>query len=147
MTRPDADIHSAWSLATGILPQSSCFPLLPDKPAIVMDIEASNWIPYTDDGKGTSPPGLQLEGTLSQITGVPLERPCEQPSNVRSVYKCFCELSELVHRTLYLLHSPGSPIVAQDLVDLYTQYLDWYDTVPEVLKLGSNFTPPVLFVQ
>lgn len=116
-----------------------------------MDIEASNWIPYTDDGKGTSPAGLglqaQLEGTLSQTIGAPLERPCEQPSNVRTVYGCFCDLSRLVHRTLYFLHSPGSPIVAQDLVDLYTQYLDWYEKVPQVLKLGSNFTPPVLFVQ
>lgn len=41
---------SAWSLATGSLPQSSCFPHLPPKPTVIDDIEASLWIPYTDDG-------------------------------------------------------------------------------------------------
>lgn len=42
--------ESAWSLATGSLPQCSCVPHLPPKPAIIDDIEASLWIPYTDDG-------------------------------------------------------------------------------------------------
>jgi hypothetical protein len=41
---------SAWSLATGSLPQCSCFPHLPPKPTIIGDIEASKWIPYADDG-------------------------------------------------------------------------------------------------
>ncbi|CAI4214216.1 unnamed protein product [Parascedosporium putredinis] len=98
------------------------------KPAIIDDIEASLWIPYTDDG-------------------VPLQRSCEQPSNVRSVYKCFCELSELVHQSLYILHSPGRPLTSRDLLGIYTQYLDWYDRIPEVLRLGHNFTPAVLFAQ
>jgi hypothetical protein len=35
----------------------------------------------------------------------------------------------------------------KDLLSTYTQYLDWYDQIPEVLKLGINFTPAVLFVQ
>lgn len=48
-------LDHAWSLATGSLPQSSCFPRLPPKPAIIDDIEASLWIPYTDDGKYTQP--------------------------------------------------------------------------------------------
>ena len=43
-------MFSAWSLATGSLPQCSAFPQLPPKPAIIDDIEASLWIPYTDDG-------------------------------------------------------------------------------------------------
>ncbi|TDZ75017.1 Conidial development protein fluffy [Colletotrichum trifolii] len=42
-------LDHAWSLATGSLPQCSCFPHLPPKPAIIDDIEASLWIPYTDD--------------------------------------------------------------------------------------------------
>jgi hypothetical protein len=63
------------------------------------------------------------------------------------VYKCLCELSELVHKSLYLLHSPGKPLTAQGLLDIYTEYLDWYNGVPEVLRLGHNFTPAVLFVQ
>ncbi|KAL2016963.1 hypothetical protein VTK56DRAFT_2797 [Thermocarpiscus australiensis] len=119
-------LDHAWSLATGSLPQCSCFPRLPPKPAIIDDIEASLWIPYTDDG-------------------APLQRSCEQPSNVRSVYKCFCELSELVHQSLYVLHSPGRPLSSRDLLNLYTQYLNWYDKIPEVLRLGHNFTPAVLF--
>ncbi|RCI16526.1 hypothetical protein L249_1685 [Ophiocordyceps polyrhachis-furcata BCC 54312] len=119
-------LDSAWSLATGSLPQCSRFPCLPPKPTIIGDIEASLWVPYTDDG-------------------APLQRSYEQPSNVRSVYKCFCELSELVHRSLYLLHSPGKPLAARDLLSIYTQFLSWYDQVPEVLRLGHNFTPAVLF--
>ncbi|PHH87180.1 hypothetical protein CDD83_9208 [Cordyceps sp. RAO-2017] len=119
-------LDHAWSLATGTLPQCSSFPHLPPRPAIIGDIEASLWVPYTDDG-------------------APLQRSCEQPSNVRSVYKCFCELSELVHQSLYVLHSPGKPLTARDLLGIYTQYLNWYDQIPEVLRLGHNFTPAVLF--
>ncbi|KAK0733783.1 fungal-specific transcription factor domain-containing protein [Lasiosphaeria miniovina] len=119
-------LDHAWSLATGSLPQCSCFPRLPPKPAIIDDIEASLWIPYTDDG-------------------APLQRSCEQPSNVRSVYTCFCELSELVHQSLYILHSPGRPLTSRDLLNIYTQYLNWYGQIPEVLRLGHNFTPAVLF--
>ncbi|KAK4119353.1 hypothetical protein N657DRAFT_659105 [Parathielavia appendiculata] len=119
-------LDHAWSLATGSLPQCSCLPRLPPKPAIIDDIEASLWIPYTDDG-------------------APLQRSCEQPSHVRSVYKCFCGLSELVHQSLYILYSPGRPLMSRDLLTIYTQYLNWYDRIPEVLRLGHNFTPAVLF--
>jgi hypothetical protein len=79
--------------------------------------------------------------------GAPLARASEQPSNVRSVYKCFCELSELVHRSLYILHTPGRPVTSQKLLSIYTEYLSWYDRVPDVLRLGHNFTPSVLFAQ
>lgn len=64
---------------------------------------------------------------------------------MRSVYKCFCELSELVHQSLYILYSPGRPLTSRDLLGIYTQYLNWYDSIPEVLRLGHNFTPAVLF--
>jgi len=147
MTHSPDKSASAWSLATGSLPQCSCFPRLPPKPAIIDDIEASLWIPYTDDGKGISRLAAALEGRLSQSEGAPLQRSCEQPSNVRSVYKCFCELSELVHQSLYILHSPGRPLTSRDLLSIYTQYLNWYDRIPEVLRLGHNFTPAVLFAQ
>ncbi|KAH6854773.1 fungal-specific transcription factor domain-containing protein [Chaetomium sp. MPI-CAGE-AT-0009] len=137
-------LDHAWSLATGSLPQCSCFPRLPPKPAIIDDIEASLWIPYTDDGKH-APYQMPLLPELSGSPGAPLQRSCEQPSNVRSVYKCFCELSELVHESLYILHSPGRPLTSRDLLTIYTQYLNWYDKIPEVLRLGHNFTPAVLF--
>lgn len=71
----------------------------------------------------------------------------QQPSNVRSVYLCFCELSELVHQTLYFLNAPNQPLTSTRTLALYTKYLKWYDEVPIVLRLGSNFTPSVLFVQ
>ncbi|KAG6009570.1 hypothetical protein E4U21_001937 [Claviceps maximensis] len=119
-------LDHAWSLATGSLPQCSLFPHLPPKPGIIGNVEASLWVPYTDDG-------------------APLQRSCEQPSNVRSVYTCFCELSQLVHQSLYMLHSPGKPLTARELLKMYTQYLSWYDQIPEVLRLGHNFTPAVLF--
>lgn len=112
------------------------------------DIEASLWIPYTDDGEISA-----LDRSRSQVrlanaaTGAPLQRSCEQPSNVRSVYKCFCELSELVHEALYILHSPGRPLSSRDLINIYTDFLNWYDNIPEVLRLGHNFTPAVLFAQ
>ena len=139
---------SAWSLATGSLPQCSCFPHLPPKPAIIDDIEASLWVPYTDDGTLLPASSCnEITAETKNLTGAPLQRSCEQPSNVRSVYKCFCELSELVHESLYILHSPGKPLTARDLLNIYTQYLNWYDRIPEVLRLGHNFTPAVLFAQ
>lgn len=113
------------------------------------DIEASFWVPYTDDGMlpdETSRKELNLAYAKTG-TGAPLQRSCEQPSNVRSVYKCFCELSELVHESLYILHSPGRLLTSRELINIYTDFLNWYDNIPEVLRLGHNFTPAVLFAQ
>lgn len=106
-------------------------------------------MPYTDDGKWerAGPSCRAKRRADGPSPGAPLQRSCEQPSNVRSVYTCFCELSELVHESLYLLHSPGKPLTARDLLSIYTQYLNWYDRIPEVLRLGHNFTPAVLFAQ
>ncbi|OAA63523.1 c6 zinc finger domain containing protein [Niveomyces insectorum RCEF 264] len=59
--------------------------------------------------------------------------------------QCFCELSELVHDSLYILHSPGWPLTSRDILSIYTRYLHWYGTIPEVLRLGQTFTPAVLF--
>jgi hypothetical protein len=80
-------------------------------------------------------------------TGAPLERNCTQPSNVRSVYKTFCELSEIVHKAHYIFYAPGTTLTGKVLLEIYTQYLQWYDDIPEALKLGHNFTPAVLFAQ
>lgn len=113
------------------------------------DIEASFWVPYTDDGTLTGEHRRKdLNLAFAETgAGAPLQRSCEQPSNVRSVYKCFCELSELVHEALYMLHSPGRLLSSRDLVNIYTEFLNWYDNIPEVLRLGHNFTPAVLFAQ
>jgi len=113
------------------------------KPAIVDHVEASPWIPYTDDGDGL--PGALWHKQLTGRAGAPLERNCTQPSNVRSVYKTFCELSEIVHKTHYTFYTPGTKFTGKILLDVYTQYLRWYDAIPEALRLGHNFTPSVLF--
>lgn len=63
------------------------------------------------------------------------------------MYKCSCELSVLVHQSLYILYSPGRLLMSHDLLRIYTQYLDWYDRIPVALKLGHNFTPAVHFAQ
>ncbi|KEY66236.1 hypothetical protein S7711_09262 [Stachybotrys chartarum IBT 7711] len=117
-----------WSLATGSLPQFSHFRHLPPKPAIITAIDESLWMPYTDDGAST-----QL---LYQ-----------QQSNEQSVYRCLCELSELAHISLYILRSPRRPSITRSLLDIYTRYLTWYEQIPEILRLGINFTPAVLFTQ
>jgi hypothetical protein len=115
------------------------------KPAIVDRVEASLWIPYTDDGDGL-PAALWMK-QLTSRAGAPLERNFTQSSNVRSVYKTFCELSELVHKAHYLFYTPGNKISGKSLIEIYTQYLGWYDSIPEALRLGHNFTPSVLFAQ
>jgi hypothetical protein len=84
---------------------------------------------------------------LTVIRGGPLEQNCVQPSNIRSVYKTFCELSEIIHRTLYTFYSPGSSVTSKALLEAYSQYIHWYDTIPDTLRLGHNFTPAVLFSQ
>ncbi|KAL5585841.1 hypothetical protein FOVSG1_013533 [Fusarium oxysporum f. sp. vasinfectum] len=119
-------LDNASSLVTGSLPNCSYSPHLPSKPAVVRDVEVSVWVPYTDDD-------------------APLQLQYEQLSNERLVYKCLCELSELVHESIYLLHSPRKSLTANGLLRIYTEYLDWYNGVPEVLRLGHNSTPAVLF--
>jgi hypothetical protein len=85
----------------------------------------------------------QLTGDI----GAPLERNCTQPSNVRSVYKTFCELSQIVHKALYEFYTPGTYLTQKRLLNVYTEYLKWYDSIPTALRLGHNFTPAVLFAQ
>jgi hypothetical protein len=78
---------------------------------------------------------------------MPLDQRFEQPSNLRSVYKTFCELSEKVHNALCALYSPGFKVSSGELLALYNEYIQRYDTIPESLRLGHNFTPAVLFAQ
>ncbi|RDW66969.1 hypothetical protein BP5796_09718 [Coleophoma crateriformis] len=119
-------LDQAWSLSIGRLPRFSKDTNLVAKPDIIDHVERSSWIPYTDDG-------------------APLERNCMQPSNVRSVFATFCELSETVHQHLYTFYSPGNNVNSKELLDIYTKYLSWYDEIPSALRLGQNFTPAVLF--
>ncbi|KFY05408.1 hypothetical protein O988_00019 [Pseudogymnoascus sp. VKM F-3808] len=97
-------LDQAWSISIGRLPNFSKETILMAKPTIVDDIEKSFWVPYTD-------------------SGAPLERDFAQTSNVHSVYKSFCELSEIVHKSLYVLFTPGRQWTKTTLLDVYTQFL------------------------
>ncbi len=85
--------------------------------------------------------------SLMANEGAPLEQNCTQPSNMRSVYKTFCELSEIVHRTTHTLYTPHRRVTSKTLLNAYSQYILWYDTISDTLRLGHNFTPAVLFAQ
>ncbi|KUJ06576.1 uncharacterized protein LY89DRAFT_603076 [Mollisia scopiformis] len=119
-------LNKMLSLVTCSLPQTSYQIPLPAKPAIIDRDEQSLWVPYTDYGE---PLGLQFG----------------QPSNLRSVYWTFCELSEKVYNALHILYSPVSGMNSAKLIELYKLYLEWYDTIPDSLRLGQNSTPSVLF--
>ncbi|KAG6042772.1 hypothetical protein E4U39_005462 [Claviceps sp. Clav50 group G5] len=118
-------LNNALSFA-GSLPRTSSMPSLPIKLPTMEALEAHAWIPYTDDD-------------------VPLELPYRQPSNERSVFALFCQLSGLAHQSVYLIHDPSQQLTAKTLLHHYTKYLLWYDSLPEALRLGQNFTPHVLF--
>ncbi|KAJ6782476.1 hypothetical protein PWT90_07882 [Aphanocladium album] len=117
-------LNQTWSLMTGTLPLCTRYMTLPPKPEIPTEVETSSWIPYVD-GDDHLLPFIQL-------------------SNVRSIYQRFCELGELVHKTMHLLCAPDKPLTAEALLQDYRQYLHWYDQLPQHLKLGYNSTPAVL---
>ncbi|KAK6860900.1 hypothetical protein PG995_004536 [Apiospora arundinis] len=125
-------LDNAWSMVMGLLPLSSRVPLLPSKPPTNADIEASPWAPYPAEDTGTFSGHLQ--------------HPYQQASNTQSVFGCFCEISQMGHNTAYLLQRPNNPVTGHSLLDTYTRYLDWYDKIPAILRLGTNFTPAVLLV-
>jgi hypothetical protein len=58
-----------------------------------------------------------------------------------------CELSTIIHGTLYVMYADADSLRSRDIMDRYTQMLGWYGSLPEVLRLGGNSTPSVLFVQ
>lgn len=138
-------LYRCWSLSIGRLPVFSRNTKLIATPSLVESIEASPWIPYTDDGDNLS--AEVWHQLLTSYIGAPLERNCTQPSNVRTVFKTFGELSQIVHKSLYACYTPGSQFTSQALLSVYTDYLAWYDNIPEELRLGHNFTPAVLFCQ
>ncbi|KAK7928674.1 hypothetical protein PG985_005672 [Apiospora marii] len=121
-------LDNTWTLVTGMLPLTSRAPLLPSKPPIHPDIEASPWTPYpNEDAKS-------------------MQHRFEQVSNTQSVFRCFCEISQLGHNAAYFLQTPNNPVTGYMLLDAYNQYLDWYSSISEALRLGTNFTPPVFLV-
>lgn len=90
--------------------------------------ELREWIPYAGD---QIPQGLDLR----------------QPSNVRAVYSSLCELSTIIHDNLYVMYGDTESVSSRDILAQYTRMMGWYSSLPEVLRLGENSTPSVLFVQ
>jgi hypothetical protein len=84
---------------------------------------------------------------LRRCIGVSVLQSAQQASNGRSVFDSFCELSKVVHQSLYAFYSPVVATTSRDLRSIYIKYLNWYDHIPEALRLGVNFTPAVLFTQ
>lgn len=85
--------------------------------------------------------------TIIDPSGQPLHSSSAQPSHVRSVFKYFCELSELISQALHILYLPGKRLRSRDLLKVYTRYISWYNEIPEDLRLGHNFTPAVIVAQ
>ena len=112
----------------GRLPQISQDGVVIKEPTAFDRDELREWIPYAGD---QIPQGLDLR----------------QPSNVRAVYMSLCKLSTIVHTTLYVMYAGTDFLTARGILDQYTQMLGWYSSLPEVLRLGENSTPSVLFVQ
>lgn len=81
------------------------------------------------------------------FSGSPRQSHHKQASNATSIYNCFCQLTETISGTMYTLYSPVSTITGEVLLNIYTLYLDWYDQMPDALRLGLNSTPSVLVSQ
>ncbi|KAI9743817.1 MAG: hypothetical protein M1818_002551 [Claussenomyces sp. TS43310] len=120
-------LDEAFNLCVGKIPHLSRAASLVMKPSIIDAVESSEWVPYSDEG-------------------APLTKSASQPSNVRSVFKCFADLSESVQRSLYTLYTPDRILNSNEVLSAYFRYLNWYSSLPESLRLGHNFTPAVLFV-
>lgn len=115
-------------MCIGRSPQMDRHEIHIEKPSVIEEIDQQEWVPYTDDG-------------------LPLEHEARQPSNIRAVYRSFSELSEIVHDCLIRLYSPSRRMTSKTVLGLYMRYLEWYNDLPGHLKLGLNFTPPVLFTK
>lgn len=125
-----ADLTSAWSLLIGRIPQIKPNEIKVQKPIIMDEIEKEQWAQYTDAGTaGPENPSLRQE------------------SNLRRVFTAFSDLSEIIHETIMFLYSNERVLNGPTLVSIYLQYLQWYDGLPDCLRLGTNSTPVVLFAQ
>src|ERR1700728_3441581 len=110
----------------GVLPCISSKGVRIQPPDFMETDGQSNWIPYTDNVS-------------------PIEQNLHQPSNFCWVYKGLCELSNIIHDSLYTLYTPKRALTSRDILKVYTKYLYGYDSLPVTLRRGENSTPAVLF--
>lgn len=143
-------MNSAWSLKACVLPQTSCLARLAPPLVVDKDIDALGWLAYKSGSKFSGGCIFQKEfAILTPTRNSDIDHKqhvFSQPSNLQSVFVMFCDLSLLVHKSLYVMYA-GKAATAASLLTTYTQYLEWYDHMPHTLKLGENSTPAVLFAQ
>ncbi|XMA13658.1 hypothetical protein WAI453_006449 [Rhynchosporium graminicola] len=120
-------LDNAWCMIKGCLPYISRRGVLIPKGTFPEAEEQIPWLPYIGDNLPLEPSKLQI-------------------SHVRSVYIVTCELFEVVHNVLYILYLPGLPLIGKHVLEIYYQYLAWYDSVPATFQLGINYTPAVIFM-
>lgn len=121
------NLEQAWSLCIGRPSQVNPGEIEVEKPEEVAEIENEDWTPYTDAGA--------------------VSRDYHQPNNVRTVYRAFSELSEIINRGFHQLYPRSHQSESHHLLSAYHKLLEWYDALPDQLRLGINFTPTVLFTQ
>lgn len=120
-------LDQAWSLCSGRLPQFSKNIKFIKKPKMVKDRGLPPWSPDNQDGPKKS------------------DFVSSQSLNDWNVFVIFCDLSEIVHRSLHILYSPAEKVTSFKLLACYTEYLHWYDSNPTTMRLGQVFTPAILF--
>jgi hypothetical protein len=118
----------AWSLTLGRLPYVSRAIARVAKCPLVESIESSPWAPYRDEG-------------------IEQDRGLEERSNVRTIHRCLCELSEIIHDSLYVLYTPGENLSSTSLLEVYAHHLAWKGSLPEPCHLDANPIPAVLHLQ
>lgn len=79
--------------------------------------------------------------------GNALEQRSQQSSDIRSIYNCFCNLSEIVHSSLYILYNPVSFVTSTKILNVYTRYLEWYSYLSKSLHQHDSPSPAALFIQ
>lgn len=98
------------------------------KCTLIESIENNTWVPYRADGNAQ-------------------ESNFEQPSNIRTIHRYLCELSEITHDSLYGLYTPGGNLSSTSLLEIYSHHLAWKGSLPEPCHLGTAPKPAVLFLQ
>ncbi|KFY92894.1 hypothetical protein V500_03990, partial [Pseudogymnoascus sp. VKM F-4518 (FW-2643)] len=121
-------MDSTWSLLVGRVPQISRRAVSAAKPASIQREEEEDWVPYTD-------------------AGIQAVRTYKQRSNIVSVFRSLCEISEIISDTLYLLYAPGGHLTSRKILGVYELYLNWYDALLVELRFAQNFTPAGLYIQ
>ncbi|KAI9748726.1 MAG: hypothetical protein M1835_001721, partial [Candelina submexicana] len=71
------------------------------------------------------------EGTAYQEEVLPPEVDTNSLRESGLVFRSICGLSTRINDALYLLYEPGGELKIQKILDLHTQYLQWYGSLPE----------------